>query len=476
MKINLTKLRSKNNYLIIGIIALFTMAAMHNLLTYLCIGVFAMLFLLMNIKCVTTKDVLIPKLVVILLLFQNFSIGIGAHIGGNMSGTLSLLTQVPFMFICVAYFIVLTRTFEKLSKIDILFFVYIVLCIFFFFLGDGGMMAKLVYFRNFTVFYMGFFVGKYYLSTKERREDFFNFFINVSIIAAVFGMVGLVLGRPFYFLIGVPEVYEAKQYLAFRDGIPGNFMTLFMGKWVNRQAGLYYDPVNFSYYMALACIMAFALKRKKVFIFFLICEAMTFGKGGFMILGLSVCYVVAQKIFQKLFSKVDIKILHKIIVACAIFGIVGLSVFIHIFYKDDFGTYNHFYGIITGVEATIDSPLGNGLGTAGNLIKTADVRSQAISETGLVNMAYQIGVFGTILFGCILTSTSKGILECYRKKRENKYLIFAFLPIVILIVSLFQENTFTPQCIIPYMIMQGAISNERKENSHEENRNCNTVS
>ena len=149
MRVNVTKLRNRDNYLIALVIGLFILAAMHTLLTYLCMGVFAILFVIINVRCVGTKDIFIAKLVVILLLFQNFAIGIGGHIGGNMNDSLSLLTQVPFMFVAIAYILVLTRTFEKLEKVDIFFFIYVILCIAFFFVGEGAIMAKLVYFRNF---------------------------------------------------------------------------------------------------------------------------------------------------------------------------------------------------------------------------------------------------------------------------------------------------------------------------------------
>lgn len=34
-----------------------------------------------------------------------------------------------------------------------------------------------------------------------------------------------------------------------------------------------------------------------------------------------------------------------------------------------------------------------------------------------------------------------------------------FLSIVLLIVSIYQENTYTPQCIVPYMLLIGGAAN-----------------
>ena len=58
-------------------------------------------FKICNISAFRNSE-MIPKLVIILLVFQNFSIGAGAHLAGNVSDRLSLITQVPTMFIVIA--------------------------------------------------------------------------------------------------------------------------------------------------------------------------------------------------------------------------------------------------------------------------------------------------------------------------------------------------------------------------------------
>ena len=52
-------------------------------------------------------------------------------------------------------------------------------------------------------------------------------------------------------------------------------------------------------------------------------------------------------------------------------------------------------------------------------------------------------------------------------KRHENFLI-AFLPIIFLVVSIFQENTFTPQCLGITFIIAGSIygiSALKKENN-----------
>ena len=119
---------------------------------------------------------------------------------------------------------------------------------------------------------------------------------------------------------------------------------------------------------------------------------------------------------------------------------------------------------MTGVDGIRKNPLGYGIGSAGNLLKTADMTVSSrmdVAETGLVNMVYQLGVVPAILFGWLLLSTSRGTLRNYEETREDIYLLFTYIPLILLVISIFQENTFTPQCIIPYMIIQGATGSYR---------------
>ena len=432
---------------------LMIIAAMSNATTYLMLIVLSIIFLCVNWNSVSANDILVPKMAISLLMFQNFAIGIGAHITGNFSSELSWLTQVPTLFISMAYLSIILK--KHFHKKEFVFFLYVTLCLVFFFVGNGNLVARITYFRNFVIFFMAFRIGIHYIDTKDKFLQFIYFFIKLSIVAVVFGLLGMILGKSFYQSIGVLEVYKAKHYTAYRDGLPGNFQTVFLGVWVNRFASLYYDPVNFSYYMSLACLVAFISKRKALFLIFVICEILTFGKGGLLIFGLTLICVIMQRFF----SRYNAKAVRILIIMIAIVAMAALVYIIQTKFTNDFGTYNHFYGMSTGLNSVIKEPLGHGLGSAGNLIKTAQLNSQEVSETGLINMAYQIGVLGTALFCFLFLSTAKGAFWAYKKDKEPLCLLSSFLPFVLLIVSIYQENTYTPQCVVPYMLMVGGSCN-----------------
>lgn len=418
--------------------------------------ILAVIFFYVNLRNIKRAGITIPKTAVALLVFQNFSIGIGAHMGGYDGKNLSFLTQVPTLFIGIAFLFVLLT--EKLEKRDIIYLLYVMFVFLFFFRGTGSLTDKVTYFRNFILFYMAFSLGRHYLRGKSELEDFIRFFMKIAVAAALFGLLGMALGTGFYHKIGVMEVYTAKHYVSFRKNMPGNFFTIIFGIWVNRLASFYYEPVNFSYFMALACILAFASGKRFLFCFFLICEILTFGKGGYLILGLSImCYIL-----QKLLGRYNRKFARKGILLGTLLSMAALVYIVQTYFTHAFGTYNHFYGIYTGIRAVQNSPWGNGLGSAGNLIKTVYFASQDISETGLVNMAYQIGIPGAALFTGLMVSMAGEIFQQYRSMNTRIHMIFSFIPFILIVVSVFQENTITPQCITGYMFILGGLSPARR--------------
>ena len=180
-------------------------------------------------------------------------------------------------------------------------------------------------------------------------------------------------------------------------------------------------------------------------------------------MGLSIiCHIL-----QSLLGRFNQKFVRRSIIFGALLSMLVLVYIIQTYFTHDFGTYNHFYGISTGIKAVQESPWGNGLGSAGNLTKTIYFSSQDISETGLINMAYQIGLPGTILFIEFIISMSRNIFRNYRSTNMRIYMFFSFVPFIIIVASIFQENTITPQCITGYMLILGGLNYMEKETAAE---------
>lgn len=457
-----------NRHFVLILCALFITASTNKYATILLTLVFILFSLLINAICVNSRNDIIIKLIVISILFQNLFIGIGAHAFGNASSSLSLVTQFPFIFITVSG--LFSFLYKKIDRTDIVFLVFVFLCLIYCFIGDAPISARLVYLRNFTVFYFAFLSARHYLNTKEKLGKFIDFTINISIVAGIFGIVGIILGKPFYEFFGVNEVYIAKKALVFLDGLPGNFYTIINNNLVLRMASFYLEPVNFSYFMSFGVIMAFSRKRWISFAFLGICEILTFGKGGWLIMAAFLCAVAAHTAIQKIFPKFTVKQVRNIMFGLIIAGVSGISLIFYFFFMTSFGGYMHFYGIISAVKYIAKWPFGYGMGTAGNILRGLNVSSAyEVTETGLANMAYQIGIIGTILFIYIIMCMSGNVINYIKENRKSNFSViitgYLYIPLILLLVSLFQENTFTPQCITMHMLILGALS----VNSHHEN-------
>ena len=345
-----------------------------------------------------------------------------------------------------------------LKKLDIIFILYVVLCIAYCAYGKGGLIAKLTYLRNFIIFYPAFFIGKYCLNTHVKIQAFIDFVLKLAIFCTFMGIIAALAGTTFYKIIGVPEIYIAKRYTSFsEDGLPGNFRTFFLGAWRQRNIFPYYEPVNSSYFLALSASLAYAVKREKTFCVCLLGFCLTYGKGGMIVFAMTFMCMTAQKFLRGR----NEKFVRRFIIIGVFVCIFLFAYIIHTRFRDEFGTYNHFYGILTGIRGVLSKPLGHGIGSAGNLIKTAELAKQDISETGLINLTYQIGIPGAMLFSYLFFSIGRQCVRNFRMEHSDLLLLCSFFPLALFIVSVFQENTYTPQCVAPYALIVGAMGNYR---------------
>ena len=71
-------------------------------------------------------------------------------------------------------------------------------------------------------------------------------------------------------------------------------------------------------------------------------------------------------------------------------------------------------------------------------------------ETALMSFMYQLGMQGVLVFAICLTSTHIDF-----KNNDFRMIMYCYLPFILLGISLLQDNTYTPQCIVPFMLLQG---------------------
>ena len=411
--------------------------------------------------------------IILILVFQNFIIGVGAHLASNATG-LSYLTQVPLFFV-VGIFLgsdLKNIEYERSMFYFILLLIFIAVSLL---IGRGTFNAIFANLRNLVFFYI-----VYYISKRVMKKNFsMHYFVSKLVILGVFilviGIILLIGGFPLYKIIGVNEVYVAKS--ASLDALSltsldDRFYSDIIGFSVNRMGSLYYEPVSLGYLLVGMYLFTalFDWTNNLVIknlskIVLLIGILLSFGKGSFLILLLSVCAPVLHRSFKQVFSTNSDNLVFNV-------SVVLIPIFVYFFstyYNAIFGgaVGNHFMAIAQTWPNILSAPLGHGMGTGGNAAKTFSsvgpiTNNEWLStggETALLAFGYQIGLPGMIALILTFLSISKRLLRNmgkYINLRKNSLLTIIYLPAIIVITSIFQDNTFAPQCISIYMMLLAA--------------------
>ena len=115
----------------------------------------------------------------------------------------------------------------------------------------------------------------------------------------------------------------------------------------------------------------------------------------------------------------------------------------------------HLWGIQGTLLSVINNPFGYGLGTGGNIAYINNYSFSSSSdwlsnggETGLLNLIYQMGLGFFILFMILFLYPSIRLSKTTIKSDYySQNILLSYAIVALLMASLFQENTFTPQCI-----------------------------
>ena len=416
------------------------------------------------------------KIIITLLCLQNLCIGVGAHLAGNTDTSLMLLTQIPFMTIFVIWFTGLIYELkqegfrEYISNKTNLLFILLLICIgISLIIGHGSAKSCLLSVRNMTVFYMAYCIGRRMISDNEEMADYIRFFLIVSVIMCILGLILMAGGYEMYKELGVHEVYIAKGAPFAQGRLDDRFLRIIHGKWVQRLSSIYFEPVNIAYLLAAAVLCVtfkdlFKNRVVKVFIT-IICVTgliLTQGKGGYLLVIIPVCCLLGELLIRKSLSinydKCWDSLLLFIMIIVSYAGITAVTILLVLFWDGRELIMPHIWGIVGAVNSISMNPMGYGLGQGGNSAlvfngNITDIDSwYAIGgETALMSFLYQLGIYGIIVFMMCLVSTG---LYKVRKMDIFGKIVFC-LPWALICVSVLQDNAFTPQCVVPFMLLVG---------------------
>ncbi|WP_341780019.1 hypothetical protein [Levilactobacillus sp. HBUAS70063] len=406
--------------------------------------------------------------IILILVLQNLIIGIGAHVSGNTNG-LTFLTQVPLIFTLGVFFGegILNIEFDSVTVPFVLLLLVAVGSMAF---GHGSAGSILANIRNLSFFYIVYEISSKVTSSERfSAVKFCRHLLRLAVIIIVIGIVLLIGGYSLYNWIGINEVYNAKSASALQmnGALDGRFYTDVFGVHVTRMGSLYYEPVNLGYLLVgiLIFLLMFQWTKNKLesllmesFVF--IGVILTFGKGALLALFLILLAPTIHKVVKKvLFFFSDFSIYTCMIVLVSLF-VYLYSNFYYMVYGGAVG--NHFTAISETWVNIIAQPLGHGLGTGGNAAATLNSGLEESSwlstggETAFLSFGYQIGLIGIVLLAVTFFNVGKKsiISSSFLKKSERSNLIrLAYVPVVLIIISIFQDNTYAPQCIAIYMML-----------------------
>lgn len=417
-----------------------------------------------------SKSIALPKLIIISILLQNTLMGIGMYWFGVKGTSITFFSQISTLFIFIAGTWIIIK--QRKAKAHYLFYIYVLVILFNYIISPNKSLTAFAYnTRNFVIFYLAYIIGTYFIDSEKKFEDFKIFFIRCAFVAGIIGIIGLITSDRLYVLMGAVEVANVKALnsgIYTIDGLPGYFLGDFFGTYLWRMASLFLEPVNFSSFMALAVVLKSTMIKKITdyftLLFLLICNFLTFGKGGLLIAGVSLIVAFSYHVFIK-----ELKIGTKPSFSFIKWGLIGEVAILGIYYGVFYSYNMHFYAIKITMAALMKKPFGFGVGSVGNVNKFINQSESYLgAETGVLNFWCQLGIEGVIVFAWILQRISRESFKTFRIKKDSISFIFALMPILLFLVFIFQENIFTTQVITGYMFVEGYISNIYKRNLTKE--------
>ncbi|CAD0124090.1 hypothetical protein [Streptococcus thermophilus] len=404
----------------------------------------------------------VPYSVILILVFQNLLIGTGSHLTGNLSG-LTYLTQVPMVFVWTINLCL--KKVDKLSKVDISFIVLMIFSLSSLAFGRGPIQAIISNLRDLSTFYFTYRIGKRFIKTEEIFARFIKKILYLGIFVVLIGIILYLGGYPLNKFLGIDEIYYAKGVTTLLNNFDGRFGSDVFGISVTRMGSIYFEPINLGYLIFSMLIISFIFfntqKLKYINLYrliLLIGGMLTFGKGA-MLLAIGVMVAgIGHKLFLKFFPRSnEMNVFRNLFILLTIIMFIGGN-----YYFKTFGgaVGNHFYAIQGTLDSISHRPIGFGLGVGGNasaVFTGGELDFTTGSETALLSFVYQIGVQGAIALICIFYFMSKEVLEKVQKNSQFKNRFLFYVPMILIFVSIYQANTYTPQCITLLMITLGGF-------------------
>ncbi|ETJ38538.1 hypothetical protein Q604_UNBC07368G0001, partial [human gut metagenome] len=354
---------------------------------------------------------------------------------------------------------------NRTDKIAIIILVYIFIE---FIISPFGMMAKLANARELASGILLYLFGRAINLSSGKIKGYIKFLINIGLFISIIGFVEVIIGNELWTYIGIKKFMEYKGMGEFLNGnffLPNNFYTYdlykFTGKIIRRLVSIIAEPTTTGQVLVVPAVYLIISKneikyRYMKLIIILLAILMVFGKGAYLILGISVIYYYKRYYNNKTLSNI---MFLGIILICISLVKISLN------QQSSIGM--HVNGLINNILSLPHNIFGNGVGSAGNFAMIYNTSSIELGagESFVGVIIGQFGLIGITLYSLFTILLFRDLEECIENNIELKReLIMAKGSFIGVICATFLSQSAAGFISISlYMILTGIlITNSQK--------------
>ncbi|WP_315112825.1 polysaccharide pyruvyl transferase family protein [Clostridium intestinale] len=482
MKENIIENKYKISFAFLLILTLICGIFFNNIVQYLLLVVFVVL----SVYLLRLRDEKVFLYINIFILFQNILLVILSKYINTTSFNIIILNKEAIVYLGVLIYFPLF-IFKKKITLNLADKIAIIACIFFtlylLIFPVISMKASLASYRQYLIIFVVYLFGRIIDLDEEKLFKVTKLFITIFLITVIFGFFEYIVGNKIWINMGISDYLAHKgnlKYINLKTGIPKSFYTydlyFLLKVAMRRMASTLVDPVIYSQLVAYCFTIIFFCKnifknpniRRIALIILAIGLTLTFGKGGVIILIISIVYGLIS-------LKNKNKIIIYIIMITSV--IIGLFVVINGI-KANTSVARHLEGFTESFKVMFSRPQGYGIGVNGNFIKLfgADTfKSIGEGESFIGKVAVETGIIGLFLMITFFVALFKEInRKSYISKELNLFNItLSGLLIATFIASMFSVSVMSfTGCSFIIMII-GCVIRNMEANKKEKNDNTN---
>lgn len=397
-----------------------------------------------------------------LYVFQNIMIGLGSNFFDrpNFQGIQVFIAMISLFGFLILCFLMLNSKNVFNLKHEKIGLMLMGLTLLYFFIGPMDVMTSAAYARNLFLIALLPVIGKVIIQQVSDLNVLIKYLFGISLFVVLFGLFeSLLFSHSFWYdFLNVDVVLLAKGFTIIDfERFPPLWYTIIFEHYVRRMASVFMEPVNLSYYLVVPTIIAFSLRKWLIFVILLLGVFLTFGKGGWLVLLISISSIYLLKRFKKTNGFIPL-----------VFFITILTIILSFaYFKISPGTaLPHLWGMMSIEKNLISEPLGHGLGSGGNFNSIFNDTNlydtlHTGAESGIATLVYKLGLPGFLLFFLFLISLGNYLVNIFLLHKDEMIgavsLATSGLVLGMLFGSVFQENPLGPQTNHMILIMAGAV-------------------